>query len=164
MVIHDLLLEELEAEALKTRKTLERVPAAQAEFRSHAKSTTLGKLAAHVAQLGGFGVAILTQPKLDFATAGIKPLPFESVPKLLAAFDEGQAAVRAALGKAGDAAWQESWTLCMGEQIFFRGSRFLAYRTMFVNHIVHHRAQLGVYLRLLNLAVPSIYGPSADEH
>ncbi|MGH9413520.1 MAG: DinB family protein [Terriglobales bacterium] len=163
MAIADLLLAELEEEGKKTRRTLERVPAAKKDFKPHEKSTSMGKLAAHLAQLGGFGVAILTTPQLDFATAGMKPLAFESVPQLLEKFDQGQGAVRQALGTVGDGAWNEPWKLCMGEQVFFAGSRFVAYRSMYANHIVHHRAQLGVYLRLLNVAVPSIYGPSADE-
>lgn len=163
MAIHDLLLAELEAEAPKTRAALARVPAARADFKPHEKSTPLGKLAAHVAQLAGFGVPILTQPKLDFATAGMKPLQFESAAQLQAAFDGGLEAVRKALAATGDAAWSEPWKLCRGEQVFFSGSRFVAYRGMYLNHLVHHRAQLGVYLRLLEVPVPATYGPSADE-
>lgn len=162
MAIRDLLLQELDYDAPRTRTTLERVPQ-QPEFKPHQKSMALGKLAAHVAQLGGFGVVVVTMPQLDFATAGMKPLQFESAAQLVREFDAGQKQVREALQKVDDAAWSEPWKLCMGEQVFFSGSRFLAWRAMYANHVAHHRAQLGVYLRLLNLAVPSIYGPSADE-
>ncbi|MGH9477103.1 MAG: DinB family protein [Terriglobales bacterium] len=163
MATKDLLLQELAAEAGKTRAALQRVPADKAEFKPHAKSMSLGRLAAHLAQLGGFAHPILTQPQLDFATAGMKPLPFNSVPQLLESYDAGVAAVRSDLGKLDEPAWTDPWKLCMGEQVFFSGSRFLAYRAMYANHIVHHRAQLGVYLRLLSVPVPSTYGPSADE-
>jgi uncharacterized damage-inducible protein DinB len=163
MAIHDLLLQELEGEAVRTRATLERVPADKADWAPHAKSMKLGKLAAHVAQLGGFGVAMLTKPELDFATAGMKPLVFESPAQSVAAYEQGVAAVKAELRKLPDEAWTQPWALRMGDTVFFSGNRFNAYRAMYLNHMVHHRAQLGVYLRLLGVAVPSVYGPSADE-
>ncbi len=163
MAIHDLLLAELEGEAVRTRASLERVPADKADWAPHAKSMKLGKLAAHLAQLGGFGVIMLTTPGLDFATSGMKPLVFESAAQARAAFDQGVAAVKAELSKLPDDAWTQPWTLRMGDKVFFSGSRFHAYRAMYLNHMVHHRAQLGVYLRLLEVPVPSVYGPSADE-
>lgn len=163
MPIHDYLVTEVETEAAKTRAALERVPANKADYKPHDKSMPLGKLAAHVAQLNGFGVAILSGPGLDFATANMKPLAFESPAQLVAEMDNGVAAVKAALQATPDAAWSEPWKLSHGEMVFFSGSRFAAYRAMYLNHLVHHRAQLGVYLRLLGVPVPSTYGPSADE-
>ncbi len=163
MAIRDLLVNELNMEAKRTRAALGRVPADKAEWKPSPKSTALGKLSAHVAQLGGFAVPILTQPELDFATAGMKPLAFESVAQLLQAFDGGLAATQQALGKIDDGAWSDNWKLRMGENVFFDDNRFNAYRAMFANHLVHHRAQLGVYFRLLGVAVPATYGPSADE-
>lgn len=162
MSISELLLGEFDEEMKKTRAALERVPA-QADFAPHPKSTPLGRLAPHVAQLAGFGVSVLTTPSLDFASGSYRPLPFESASQLVAAFDEGAAKVRAALARTADSAWQEPWQLLMDGKPLFTGSRFLAYRQMFLNHIVHHRAQLGVYLRLTGRPVPSTYGPSADE-
>ena len=159
----DLLLNEFDEEMKKTRTALERVPADKKDFVPHPKSMPLGKLAAHVAQLATFGRIVLTTPELDFATAGIKSLQFESPAQLLKAFDDGVAQARAALQKTGDDAWTQSWKLSIGGKPIFGGSRFLAYRQLFVNHIVHHRAQLGVYLRLNNTPVPSTYGPSADD-
>src|ERR1700733_2137647 len=146
MPISELLLPELDEEMKKTRTTLERVPADKKEFAPHAKSMPLGKLAPHVAQLASFGLTILTTPELDFAKNSTKPLPFESTAQLLQAFDQGAAQVRAALQATPDAAWKENWKLSFQGKTIFEGSRFLAYRQMSLHHIVHHRAQLGVYL------------------
>jgi uncharacterized damage-inducible protein DinB len=163
MPINELLLPELDEEIKKTRTMLERVPADKKDYAPHAKSMPLGKLAPHVAQLAGFGLTILTTPELDFAKGSIKPLTFESPAQLLQAFDEGAAKVRAALAATPDSAWKENWKLSFQGKTIFEGNRFLAYREMFLNHIVHHRAQLGVYLRLNDAPVPATYGPSADD-
>ncbi|HLW83761.1 MAG TPA: DinB family protein [Candidatus Sulfotelmatobacter sp.] len=163
MAISEFLLLELEVEAKKTRTTLERVPADKKEFAPHAKSMPLGKLAPHVAQLASFGFIILTTPELDFSKGSVKPLPFESPAQLVKAFDEGMAKVRAALETIRDESWKENWKLSLQGKTIFEGSRFLAYREMFLNHLVHHRAQLGVYLRLNDKPVPATYGPSADD-
>ncbi|HEY4904567.1 MAG TPA: DinB family protein [Candidatus Sulfotelmatobacter sp.] len=163
MSISELLLPELDAEMKKTRTTLERVPADKKDFAPHAKSMPMGKLAPHVAQLAGFGLTILTTPELDFAKGSVKPLPFESTAQLLQTFDEGAAKVRAALQSTPDEAWKQNWKLSFQGKTIFEGDRFLAYRQMFLNHLVHHRAQLGVYLRLNDKPVPATYGPSADD-
>ena len=163
MSTSDLLLTEFDEEIKKTRIALERVPEDKKDFAPHAKSTPLGKLAPHVAQLAGFGLAILTTPELDFRAGSYKPLPFESASQLVKALDEGAAKVRDALKNTKEEAWTQPWKLRSGDKIIFSGSRFLAYRQMFMNHIVHHRAQLGVYLRLTDTAVPATYGPSADD-
>jgi len=163
MRISDLLLSEFDTEIVKTRKTLERVPSGKGDYTPHAKSMPLGKLAPHIAQLAGFGVAVLTEPGLDFATRTYTPLPFESAEQLVRVFDEGSAVARQALQNTADEKWTEAWKLSAGPRTIFEGSRFLAFRQMYLNHIVHHRAQLGVYLRLNDLLVPSTYGPSADE-
>jgi len=163
MSISELLLVEFDEEMKKTRTTLERVPADKQDFAPHPKSMPLGKLAPHVAQLAGFGLLVLTKPELDFSTAGIARLPFESTAQLVKAFDEGAAQARSALKNTPDDAWTQPWKLSFGDKVIFNGSRFLAYRQMFLNHIVHHRAQLGVYLRLNEKPVPATYGPSADD-
>ena len=162
MPISEFLLPELDQEMKKTRTTLERVPANK-EFAPHAKSMPMGKLAAHVAQLASFGLTILITPELDFSKGTIKPLPFESSTQVVQAFDEGTAKVRAALQATTDEAWKENWKLSFQGKSIFEGQRFLAYRQMFLNHLVHHRAQLGVYLRLNEKPVPATYGPSADD-
>jgi uncharacterized damage-inducible protein DinB len=162
MTISEALLSEFDQEMTNTRKTLERVPD-KPDFSPHPKSMPLGKLAPHVAELAGFGFSVLTTPQLDFSAGSYKPLPFESAAQLLKVFDEGAAKVRQALINTTDEAWNASWRLAFQGKPIFEGSRFLAYREMFLNHIVHHRAQLGVYLRLNGVPVPAIYGPSADE-
>src|SRR5580700_11364954 len=163
MPINELLLPELDEEIKKTRTALERVPADKKDFAPHAKSMPLGKLAPHVAQLAGLGLTILTTPELDSSKGSISPVPFESAAQLVRAFDEGAAKVRAALQATPDSAWKENWKLSFQGKTVFEGSRFLAYREMFLNHLVHHRAQLGVYLRLNEKPVPATYGPSADD-
>lgn len=162
MTISEALLSEFDAEMASTRKTLERVPN-KPEFAPHAKSMPLGKLAPHIAQLNEFGLTVLETPGLDFSAGSFKPLEFESAAQLVKVLDEGAAKVRKALAATKDDAWQQNWKLSFQGQKIFEGSRFLAYREMFLNHIVHHRAQLGVYLRLNDVAVPGVYGPSADE-
>ena len=163
MAIRDLLLTEFDEEMKKTRTMLERVPADKKDFTPHAKSMPLGRLAPHVAELAGFGLTVLTTPGLDFAQGSFKPLALESAEQLVRVLDEGSAKVRQALQNMSEEAWKENWKLSLHGKTIFEGSRFLAYREMFLNHVVHHRAQLGVYLRLNEKPVPSTYGPSADE-
>ena len=162
-MINELLLLEFDEEAKKTRAMLERVPI-KAEYVPHSKSMPLGKLALHVAELAGFGVTILTTPSFDFGSGPSRPRPaFESGQQLVKAFDEGAAKVREALKNTPDKAWNDDWKLTFQGTPIFSGSRFLAYRQMFLNHLVHHRAQLGVYLRLNDVPLPATYGPSADD-
>lgn len=163
MAINDLLLVELDEENRKTRQTLERVPADKKDFAPHAKSMPMGKLAPHVAQLPAFGITILTTPEFDFANRTFQPLQFESAAQLVKAFDETSTRLRTALQSTPDNAWLENWKLAFQGKKIFQGSKFMAYRQMFLNHMVHHRAQLGVYLRLNDQPVPATYGPSADD-
>src|SRR5208337_3728608 len=163
MPISELLLVEFDEEMKKTRATLERVPEDKKDFAPHPKSMPLGRLAPHIAELAGFGVTVLTTPELDFSKGSYKPLAFESVAQLVQAFDEGAAKARTALQNTADEAWTQNWKLSFQGKPLFSGSRFLAYRQMFLNHLVHHRAQLGVYLRLNGKPVPATYGPSADD-
>jgi uncharacterized damage-inducible protein DinB len=160
--ISEMLLPEFDSEIKKTRTVLERVPN-QPDFAPHAKSMPLGKLASHVAQLAGFGMTILTTPELDFSKSSFKPLPFESAAQLVQALDENAAKVRATLADAPDDLWKQNWKLLFQGKQIFSGNKFIAYREMFLNHLIHHRAQLGVYLRLTGQLVPATYGPSADD-
>jgi uncharacterized damage-inducible protein DinB len=162
MTISEALLAEFDQEVANTRKTLERVPQ-KPDFRPHPKSMKLGQLAPHIAELAGFGLSVLEQPELSFSDGSYQPLPFESGAQLVKIFDEGSAKVRQVLMTLPDEAWQANWKLIYQGSPIFEGSRFLAYRQMFLNHLVHHRAQLGVYLRLNEVPVPATYGPSADE-
>jgi len=161
-MISELLLVEFDEEAKKTRAMLERVPM-NADYKPHAKSMPLGKLAPHVAELAGFGVTILTTPELDFGKSSSPRVPFESSAQLVKVFEDGASKVRAALKSTSENAWNEPWKLSFQGKPLFNGSRFLAYRQMFLNHLVHHRAQLGVYLRLNDKPLPATYGPSADD-
>ncbi len=163
MTINEFLLTEFDEEIKKTRTALERVPADKPEFAPHPKSTPLGRLALHIAQLCGFGLTILTTPEFDFAQGNFKPLALESAAQLVSILDEGAAKTRSALAGLSENAWNDNWKLSAQGKVIFAGSRFLAYREMFLNHLVHHRAQLGVYLRLSGQPVPATYGPSADE-
>ena len=163
MSLNDFLLSEFDAEMKRTRTTLERVPSDKKDFAPHPKSMPLGKLAPHVAQLPHFGETILTSSGIDLSLRKSSQAPPETTQQLVQAMDEGAAKARAALQKTTDQQWNEPWKLTIGDTVLFRGPRFHAYRAMFLNHLIHHRAQLGVYLRLNEIAMPSIYGPSADE-
>jgi uncharacterized damage-inducible protein DinB len=163
MAIAELLLPEFDREMKTTRITLERVPFDKKGFAPHAKSMPLDKLAPHVAELAQFGLTILTTPELDFGTAPRRERPPFEEAGMLKSFDEGASQLRSALQNMKDDAWTQPWKLSFQGKKIFEGSRFLAYREMFMNHLVHHRAQLGVYLRLNGKPLPATYGPSADD-
>jgi hypothetical protein len=163
MSINELLLQEFDAETKTTRTMLERVPFDKTGFAPHAKSMPLDKLAPHVAELPGFGLTILTTPELDFGAGPPRTRPPFEAAGMMTFFDEGAAKVRAALKNLPESAWTDNWKLSFQGKTIFAGSRFLAYRQMFLNHLVHHRAQLGVYLRLNDVPLPASYGPSADD-
>src|SRR5260370_765849 len=148
MPISELLLPEFDGEMKKTRTALERVPMDKKDYAPHSKSTPLGKLAPHVAQLAGLGLIILTTPELDFGKTKMPAVPFDSTAQLIKAFDDGAAQARTALKNTKDEAWTQPWKLSFGDKPIFIGTRFLAYRQIFLNHLVHQRARLGVYLRL----------------
>ena len=163
MPISELLLSEFDQEMKVTRTTLERVPFDKKGFVPHKKSMPLDKLAPHVAELTGFGMVVLTTPELDFSADPNRPRPPFEQAGLLKLFDENVAKLRSALQNTKDDAWTQPWKLSFQGKPIFSGSRFLAYRQMFLNHLVHHRAQLGVYLRLNGKPLPATYGPSADD-
>ena len=163
MEIRELLLPEFDSEMKKVRATLERVPETTLEYKPHEKSMPFGKLAAHLARIPYLIVPIIDLPELDFATAGIKPLVMESSDQLVKAFDDFAEQARKALARGDDAHLLQPWKLLRQGSPIIEGTRYQVIRSMVLNHMIRHRAQLGVYLRLNNLAVPSVYGPSADE-
>jgi uncharacterized damage-inducible protein DinB len=163
MQIRELLLPEFDSEMKKTRATLERVPVDKRDFKPHDKSMLMGGLAAHLAQLPVFGSTILTTPELDFSNSSMRPLVMESREQLVNAFDGYVKETRAKIAEASNESLQQPWKLSFGGKVIMQGTRYEVLRSLLMNHIVHHRAQLGVYLRLNDIAVPSIYGPSADE-
>ena len=160
------LLPEFDQEMANTRKTLERVPEDRFEWRSHEKSPTLGWLATHLANLPGWATVTLSQNEFDLAPPeGAPQIPLAtSREELLKSFDENVAAARAAIEGATDEQLMEKWSLLKGGKTILTLPRIAILRSVVMNHSIHHRAQLGVYLRLNDVPVPSIYGPSADEN
>ncbi|WP_263411535.1 DinB family protein [Terriglobus tenax] len=164
MRIAQVLLADYDAEVRSTQRLFERLPAAdKATWKPHEKSMELGKLAMHVAALPGFGAMILSTQTLDTGQQRPPSFPYEGATQAAAIFSETSAKTRSILEAISDEEMEQPWQLQFHDRVFFKGSRILAYRTMFFNHLVHHRAQLGVYLRLLNIPIPGLYGPSADE-
>ena len=166
MPLRDLLLQELELEAAFTRKHLERVPMNTLGFKPHSKSMTLGELSTFLAVIPTWGIFALTTDSLDVAPGG-EPLPQQEVVRshqeLLDMFDRNVLGLRASLGKASDPHLQKPWSLVASGNAIFMQPRYLVFRTLCLNHMVHHRAQLGVYFRLLGVRVPAVYNDSADE-
>lgn len=161
------LLPEWDFEMAATRKTLERIPDDRFDWRPHAKSTTMGALASHTANLPQWVNATINQPYFDLAPvdgpAADPAPPATSTKQLLAMFDENAAAARRAIEGASDEAYAQPWSLKKGGTAMFTLPRGVVLRRFFLSHIIHHRAQLGVYLRLNDIPVPAVYGPSADE-
>lgn len=156
-------LNELDNEARVTRTCLERVPAEKFDWKPHEKSMTFGRLASHCAEMFGWTKETLKQDVLDFATADFKPFEPKSTEELLTFFDERIAKAKQVLGETPDETFMTDWTMRNGEQVYFTMPKVAVMRTFVMNHIIHHRGQLSVYLRLNDIPVPSIYGPSADE-
>jgi uncharacterized damage-inducible protein DinB len=163
MSICDSLAAELRQEARTTRRILERVPEGSFDWKPHEKSMSLGRLAGHVAELPSLIAPALTQDELNFAAGTYQPFIPTSNAELLEKFDANVATAAELLGGQPDERMNDTWRLASGEQTFFAGPRTAAVRMLALNHVVHHRGQLSVYLRLLNVPLPSIYGPSADE-
>jgi uncharacterized damage-inducible protein DinB len=167
MSISQSLLPELDHEASTTRKLLERVPADKFGWKPHEKSMAMGRLATHIAEMIGWISTTITTEKLDFAPPGGQPMVAyepKSTADLVAYFDKNVAEAKAALPNATDQALMENWSLLSGGNVLFTMPRIACIRGMVMNHIIHHRGQLSVYLRLNNIPVPAMYGPSADEN
>ena len=162
MPIIDSILMELDQEAATTRRVLERVPEASLTWKPHAKSMSLGQLALHVASTPGQVAEIVTSDSYDVPEF-TQPAAKTSA-ELLSTLDSGIASAKRILGKMDDAFLQRSWSLKRGNQVLFSAPRVGVIRTILLNHWYHHRGQLSVYLRLLEVPVPSIYGPIADEN
>jgi uncharacterized damage-inducible protein DinB len=163
MSIAEVLLLDYDTEIENTRRVLERIPEDNPQWKPHDKSMPIGRLAVHVATLPNFATTILTTDGLNLGAAKFPALVFENREKLLAALEETSGKLREALEGATDEQLNTHWQLTWGDKVVKEGSRALLYRTMFLNHLVHHRAQLTVYLRLNEVPVPGLYGPSADE-
>jgi uncharacterized damage-inducible protein DinB len=165
MPFADSFLPEFDQEMQTTRTLLERVPLGGAEWKPHAKSMSLVNLASHIANLSGFGAMIATQTEVDMgspASAANAQARYGSISELLGAFDAKKKMARDAIASLPDSDLMTTWTLRMGDQVILSMPRVAALRTLMMNHIIHHRGQLSVYLRLNDVPLPSIYGPTAD--
>src|SRR5688572_16669714 len=163
MAIIDGLLQELEQEARTTARVLERVPDAHLGWKPHEKSMSLGQLALHIATVPGNVALLAAQSTIPEPPRFIQP-PAASAAELLPALRDSVAEARAILAGMDDAAMMDTWTLMSGGEVVMTMPRVALLRAIMLNHWYHHRGQLSVYLRQLNVPVPSIYGPSADEN
>jgi uncharacterized damage-inducible protein DinB len=166
MSLSQALLPEFDQEMENTRKTLERVPEDKFDWKPHEKSTALGGLATHLANLPSWAALAINQSEFDMAPPGQGPIKVPqatSRQEVLDAFEHNRAAAREAIAAVSDEHLMGSWSLLSDGNTLMTLPRIAVLRSFVMNHMIHHRAQLGVYLRLLDVPVPSIYGPSADE-
>jgi uncharacterized damage-inducible protein DinB len=166
MAISESILPEFDQEMANTRKTLERVPEDKFDWKPHEKSFAMGGLATHVANLPSWAIITLNQDEFDMEPPGAEPFKMpeaKSRQELLDMFDKNVADARAAIAGASDERMFSPWSLLKGGNTLMTLPKIAVLRSFVMNHIIHHRAQLGVYLRLNDVPVPSIYGPSADE-
>lgn len=166
MRLSEALLPEFEHEMANTRKTLERIPEDKFDWKPHEKSTAMQGLGTHLANIPTWAVHAIEKDELDIAPVGgpaFKTEAATSVAEMLETFDKNVASARAAIESASDEHLFQSWTLLHGGKTILTMPRINLLRTFVISHTIHHRAQLGVYLRLNDVPVPSIYGPSADE-
>jgi uncharacterized damage-inducible protein DinB len=165
MPLADLLLPEFDSEIATTRKVLERVPDDRIEWKPHEKSFPMGHLAQLVAMIPGWTMFVITKTEFDIAPREGPSAVYRFLPvdQLLKMFDQNVAEARPLIRGVSDEALQQPWTLKAGGHEVSTMSRYMVFRTLMLNHLVHHRAQLGVYLRLTDRPVPQMYGPTADE-
>jgi len=163
MAIKDGMLQELEQEAQTTRRVLERVPEDQLGWRPHEKARTLGELAMHVAIVPGAVAELIGSPSPAQVPVFADPVP-NSASELIPALDESIAKAKKIVGSMDDAVLMAPWRMMQGERELFAVPRVALLRSIMLNHWYHHRGQLTVYLRELDVSIPSIYGPSADEN
>ena len=157
------LIGEMEHEAATARKCLERIPAEKFSWKPHEKSMTFGALSVHVAEMFGWTPVTMQQPELDFAKFDYKPFEPATTQDLVEYLDKNVAEAIEVLRNSSDETFMENWTMRNGENVYFTMPKVVTMRSFVMNHIIHHRGQLSVYLRLNDIPVPSIYGPSADE-
>lgn len=167
MKLSELLLPEFDREMAHTRKCLERLPEDKLDWRPHPRSWTMGELTTHIVHLPTWGMETLRNDALNMTPPEGEQLPrpqlIQSSGEALTRFDRNVAEVRRLLETASDEHLLASWTLLDGDRTIFVMPRIAVLRTFFMNHIIHHRAQLGVYLRMNEVSLPALYGPSADE-
>jgi uncharacterized damage-inducible protein DinB len=162
MTIPELLLLEFDEEMPGTRKILERVPETNFSWKPHEKSMTLGRLASHIAELPARCATIITTENY-VRQPGTAPFLASSSAELVSRFDTTSSEARTALASLREAQLSVIWSMKMGDRTMVSLPRGMALRRVFMNHLIHHRAQLGVFLRLLDVPIPGMYGPSADD-
>jgi len=162
-MLNQSFIAELKHEAASTKRILERVPEGKFDWKPHEKSMTLGRLGTHVAELPGFLNSILTMDDFDFAKGHYKPSLAKTPEELINVFQQKLDEVVQTLQNTSDEQMQANFTLRSGDHVIAKLPRMVAVRSMALNHIIHHRGQIAVYLRLLDIPVPGMYGPSADE-
>jgi uncharacterized damage-inducible protein DinB len=162
-MVKQLIVGDATHELATTRRILLRLPEEHMSWKPHEKSMTLGGLATHLINLLNWQIAILQYPEFDLSTVPLRREPLEKRADVLKEFDANVGKFEKLLAECDEKALGEEWTLRHGDHIILRELRAIALRTFGLSHMVHHRAQLGVYLRLLDIPVPGIYGPSADE-
>ena len=161
--LKQLLFADFDQELATTRRVLERIPDDKLGWKPHEKSMALGGLGTHLANLVRWQVSMLRQDDYDFAANAPRMNAMESREALLAFFDANVADLRGALEELSDEALSSDWTLRRGEQVIFKRPRAQVLRSFGLSHMAHHRGQLTVYLRLLDVPLPPVYGPTADE-
>jgi uncharacterized damage-inducible protein DinB len=162
MAIKDALLPEFDHEMATSRTVIERVPENKFDYKPHDRSMTMGALASHIADMPTWAFVGITQDCLDLS-GGFKPFQAASTAELLEAFDKNVVLARGAIAAASDETLMKNWTLKKGGVTLMTMPKIAVVRSFVMNHVIHHRGQLSVYLRLNDIPVPSIYGPSADE-
>jgi len=163
MKLIDLLIAEFEHETRTSRPHLERLPGDKLDWRPHAKSYTAGELASHIVECVGWAGSIFGADEIDIDLATYKPYKAASVPALLTAFDGRVADGARALSRVVEADLMRPWRLKVMGRVRFEKPKAVVFRDFTLSHMIHHRGQLSVYLRLLDVAVPASYGPTADE-
>jgi uncharacterized damage-inducible protein DinB len=166
MSIAESILPEFDQEMANTRKVLERIPDDKLAWKAHPKSNTIGWNGAHLAEIPYWAELTLTQDSFDVNPPGGEPYrtqPAESRQQVLQGFDKNVAAARKAIEGTSDADFMKPWSLLSSGQVFFTMPRIAVMRTFVINHMIHHRAFLCAYLRLNDIPVPGLYGPSGDE-
>lgn len=156
-------LAELSHEAVSTRKMLERLPADKLTWKPHEKSMDLGRLAGHIIEMISWFKIVAETDELDFAAYPYTPKKYESADELVADFDRAMAQASGVLESIDDATLGKNWVMRNGDKVFCDLPKGVVLRSFSMNHVFHHRGQLSVYMRILDIPVPSIYGPSADE-
>jgi uncharacterized damage-inducible protein DinB len=154
---------EFSHEAASTRKMLERAPMDKGEWRPHAKSMTMRQLVSHIVEIPHWAQPTLQSPEMNFDMANYKPALYSSTAELLAAFDTAVKDTVRLLGEASEKSLGETWRLKIDGKVVFEMPRAAVLRTMILNHMIHHRGQMSVFLRLNDVPVPQVYGPTADE-